>query len=76
MNPFMLAVANGHLEVIKTMIEKDPGLMSFQTASELKIIYWALEKDHCCAFFKVCFLLFINCSKCQLRELIFVVQSA
>ena len=55
MNPFMMAVEKGHLEVVKAMIKKDPGLVSLPVGSGSTVIHWALEKGHSrSAFFKVC----------------------
>ena len=60
MNPFMIAVEKGHLEVAKTMIRNDPALMSMPLGSGSTVIHWALEKGHSrSAFFKVCFFLSI-----------------
>ena len=54
MNPFMIAVEKGHLEVVNAMMEKDPGLVSLPMGSGSTMIHWALEKDHHrSAFFKV-----------------------
>ena len=57
MNPFMLAVEKGHLEVVKIMIKNDPGLMSQPMGSESTVIHWALEKGNRdrSTFFKVGF---------------------
>ena len=55
MNPFMMAIEKGHLEVVKAMMKKDPGLMSMPLGSGSTVIHWALEKGHSrSAFFKVC----------------------
>lgn len=57
MNPFMIAVAKNHLEVVKAMIKKDPGLVSLPMGSGSTVVHWALEEGHHrSAFFKVCFL--------------------
>ena len=54
MNPFMIAVEKGHLEVVKAMMKKDPGLMSLQVGSGTTVIHWALEEgQHRSTFFKV-----------------------
>ena len=58
MNPFMMAIERGHLEVVKAMIKKDPGLVSLPVGSGSTVIHWALEKGHSLsAFFKVCSLI-------------------
>ena len=58
MNPLMLAVEKGHLEVVKAMVKKDPGLVSMPVGFGSTMIHWALEEGHHRnAFFKVCFLL-------------------
>ena len=58
MNPFMMAIERGHLEVVKAMIKKDPGLVSLPVGSGSTVIHWALEKGHSrSAFFKVCSLI-------------------
>ena len=55
MNPFMLAIEKGHLEVVKAMIMKDPSLVTMQLmGSGLTVIHWVLEKSHRSTFFKVC----------------------
>ena len=54
MNPFMMAIEKGHLEVVKAMIMKDPNLVTMQMGSGLTVIHWVLEKSHRSAFFKVC----------------------
>ena len=60
MNPFMVAVEKGHLEVAKILIREDPGLMSIPLGSGSTVIHWALEKGHSrSAFFEVCFFLLI-----------------
>ena len=60
MNPFMIAVEEGHLEVVNAMMEKDPGLVSLPMGSGSTMIHWALEKDHHrSVFFKVHFNIFI-----------------
>ena len=60
MNPFMIAVEKGHLEVVKVMIKNDPGLMSMPLGSGSTVIHWALEKGHSrSAFFEVCFFIII-----------------
>ena len=53
MEPFMIAVEKGHLEAVKALIKKDPGLMS----SGSTVIHWALEKGNRdrSTFFKVGF---------------------
>ena len=38
MNPFMLAIEKCHLEVVKMMMEKDPGLMSMPMGSRSTVI--------------------------------------
>ena len=54
MNPFMVAVEKGHLEAVKAMVKKDPGLMSFSVCSQSTAIHWALEEGHQrSVFFKV-----------------------
>ena len=53
MNPFMIAVEKGHLEVVNAMMEKDSDLVSMQTGSGLTVIHWVLEKGHRSALFKV-----------------------
>ena len=54
MNPFMLAIEKGHMDVVKAMMKKDPDLMSMQMGSGSTVIHWALEKGHGhSAFFKV-----------------------
>jgi len=61
MNPFMIAVEKGHLDVVKAMMKKDPGLMSLQVGSGTTVIHWALEEgQHRSAFFKVRILFFIS----------------
>ena len=61
MNPFMIAVEKGHLEVVKAMMKKDPGLMSLQVGSGTTVIHWALEEgQHRSTFFKVRTLFFIS----------------
>ena len=56
----MIAVEEGHLEVVNAMMEKDPGLVSLPMGSGSTMIHWALEKDHHrSAFFKVYFNIFI-----------------
>ena len=68
MNPFMIAVEKGHLEVMKAMMRKDPDLVSLPMGSGSTVIHWALEKGHHRnAFFKVCcfisFIMFNQVSK-------------
>ena len=54
MNAFMIAVEKGHMEVVKAMMKKDPGLMSLPMGSGSTVIHWALEKGHSrSTFFKV-----------------------
>ena len=54
MNPFMIAIDKGHMEVVKAMEQKDPGLVSFSVGSGSTMIHWALEKSHHrSAYFKV-----------------------
>ena len=54
MNPFMLAVEKNHLEVVKAMIKKDPGLVSLSMGCGSTAIHWALEEGYNrSAFFKV-----------------------
>ena len=61
MNPFMIAVEKGHLEVVKAMMKKDPDLMLLSVGSGSTVIHWALEKGYSrSAFFKVCFFFFLN----------------
>ena len=56
MNPFMIAVEKGHMEVVNAMEKKDPDLASFSVGSGSTMIHWALEESHHCSdFFKVCF---------------------
>ena len=55
MNPFMIAVEKGHMEVVNAMIKKDPNLISMPLGSGSTVIHWALEKGHSrSAFFEVC----------------------
>ena len=62
MNPFMIAVEKGHLEVMKAMMRKDPDLVSLPMGSGSTVIHWALEKGHHRnAFFKVCCFIFLLC---------------
>jgi len=54
----MSAVEKGpsHLNVAKTMMRRDPTLVSLKLESGMTVIHWALEKDqHRDAFFKVDF---------------------
>ena len=53
MNPFMLAIEKGHVDVAKAMVEIDPCLVSLKLSSGLSMTQWAKEKGHD-AFFKVC----------------------
>ena len=54
MNPFMIAVEKGHLEVVKAMMKKNPDLVSSSTGFKSTVIHWALEKDtNRSAFFQV-----------------------
>ena len=53
-NPFMIAVQKHHLEVVKAMIKKDPGLVSLPMGCGSTAIHWALEEGYNrSAFFKV-----------------------
>ena len=51
MNPFIIAVENGHMEVMKVMVKEDPGLVSLPVVSELTVIHRAPGKDNHSAFF-------------------------
>ena len=54
MNPFMIAVEKGHLEVVEAMMKKNPDLVSLSTGFKSTVIHWALEKDtNRSAFFEV-----------------------
>ena len=46
MNPFMSAVEKSHLEVVKTMIKKDPDFVSLPMGCGSTAIHWALEKGY------------------------------
>ena len=54
MNPFMIAVEKGHLDVVKAMMKKDPEIVLLPMGSGSTGIHWALEGDNRDAFFKVC----------------------
>ena len=61
MNAFMIAVEKGHMEVVKALIKKDPGLVSFSIGSGSTMIHWALEESHHRSdFFKVCFFIIFS----------------
>ena len=54
MNPFMLAIEKGHMDVVKVMMKSDPDLLSMPLGSGSTVIHWALEKGYSSsAFFKV-----------------------
>ena len=54
----MIAVVKGHMDVVKVMMKKDPGLMSLAVGSGTTVIHWAQEEGHHRnAFFKVQLLL-------------------
>ena len=56
MNPFMLAVEKGNLEVVKAMMDKDPGLVLSTVGYGSTMTHWALKQGHHRSdFFKVCF---------------------
>ena len=56
MNPFMLAVEKGNLEVVNAMMDQDPDLMSKRLGSGSTMAHWALKQGHHRSdFFKVCF---------------------
>ena len=56
MNPFMLAVEKGNLEVVRVMMEKDPNIVSSPVGCGSTMIHWALKQGHLKSdFFKVCF---------------------
>ena len=56
MNPFMLAVEKGNLEVVKVMMRKDPDVVSSPVGDGSTMTHWALKQGHHRSdFFKVCF---------------------
>ena len=57
----MLAIEGGltHLNVAKTMAEKDPSLVTLKLDSGLTVSNWAQKNGHN-VFFKVCFLYLTN----------------
>lgn len=57
----MLAIEGGltHLNVAKTMAEKDPSLVTLKLDTGLTVSNWAQKNGHD-VFFKVCFLYLTN----------------
>ena len=57
----MLAIEGGftHINVAKTMAEKDPSLVTLKLDSGLTVSNWAQKNGHD-VFFKVCFLYLTN----------------
>ena len=61
MNPFMLAVEKGHLDVVTAMISKDPDLVTWPVGFGSTMIHWALEDGHHRnTFFQVCYVFLVN----------------
>ena len=62
MNPFMLAVEKGHLDVVTAMIRKDPDLVTWPVGFGSTMIHWALEDGHHRnTFFQVCYVYHFVC---------------